>query len=302
MWTSIAQYTAVQLLLSLVKRTVLATLVNIGYGPLHWIGLNLWAEACSGDRTVEFVVPSGGRQSLTRALESLKLQTETNWGATIVIDGMEGCRGGVVSVVARNLVLHKICRDSSLSDKLAIHEFFRDLRYKFFCISERIGKSNWAGNIRNIAISQTNSTWVAFLDDDDALHRDYLKHLLAAIESYPYISAIVFRMLGEKRRTLQIIPPHGMRVLRPHWFGISFAMHSSLCKEKRLCFQPSGREDYHLLANIIQNGFTVLLSKHTLYCIKNACTRWIEIKDTGYLEEDCAFNASKICTALSVRT
>lgn len=302
MRTSIALSTVVQLLLSLIERTVCAILTNVGVRWLPWTGLAFWARSCSGDPTVEFIVPSEGRRSLTRALESLRSQTETYWGAIIVIDGMEGCRGDEVSVVAAKLILHKMSRVSTLSDQLPIHDFLHDRRYKFFCIYEKIGRSNWAGNIRNVAISQTNSTWVAFLDDDDALHEDYLKHLFVAIQSYPSISAIVFRMLGERRRTLQIIPPYGMRMLRPHWFGISFAMHSSLCKEKQICFQPGGREDYHILANIIHHGFTVLLSKHTLYCIKRACAQWIQIKDAVTLEEDCAFNASKKCGALPVKT
>ena len=92
-----------------------------------------------------FIIPSIGRESLKFSIESLLNQTNSNWKAIIIFDG-----------VKNNLNINH--------EKIITYEI------------EKKGSSiNQASEVRNYGISKANSEWIAFLDDDDTISNDYVE-------------------------------------------------------------------------------------------------------------------------------
>ena len=95
-------------------------------------------------KDITFIIPSVGRPTLIRTLVSLQNLTIPYWKAIVVFDGVDGV------------------------DRID------DNRISYISIP-KTGVSNHAGNVRNIAIEKSDTTWIAFVDDDDSLTPDYLE-------------------------------------------------------------------------------------------------------------------------------
>lgn len=117
---------------------------------------------------VTFVVPTMGRQTLLRTIESLKNQTNPDWKAVIAGD----------------------CEQ--------IGEEVTDPRITF--LYGQYG--NTAGQNRNRAIPYIDTPWVAFVDDDDCVAPDYVDTLIEEAQHGP---CVVFKLL---RPDLGIMPRH----------------------------------------------------------------------------------------------
>ena len=209
---------------------------------------------------VAFVIPTVGRPSLTRAVESLLNQTRPDWRAILVADG----------VTAESLPRAAVqdARVTVLPIPLAPRPFP-------------------AAAVRNAAIplllqwqsatTQTNGhvatltappppLWVAFLDDDDVVLPQYVEWLMEASAASPDASAVVFRMALERRGRHLILPPPDTHRLCLGWVGISFALRVPVFQETP--FRPSHTEDVALLQKLFWTGKTVLLSEHVAYRVR----------------------------------
>ena len=113
---------------------------------------------------ITFIIPSLNRPTISKSVESLLNQTNPNWKCIIVYDGVDGTS-------------------------------FEDNRITTIKI-EKIGLTNGyshgqSGLVRNKGIQMVDTEWIGFLDDDDTLHKDYVKTLIEKYLSYDFV---VWRM------------------------------------------------------------------------------------------------------------
>jgi glycosyltransferase involved in cell wall biosynthesis len=137
---------------------------------------------------ITFIIPSLNRPTITRTVESLLKQTNTNWNAIIIYDGVVGTG-------------------------------FEDERIKTLEISKTglVGPANGqSGLVRNIGIEMVKTEWVGFLDDDDTIDPNYVDTL---IKKYQDKDFVVWRM---KYSYGVILPPLFMNDLVFSTVGISF--------------------------------------------------------------------------------
>lgn len=118
----------------------------------------------SDNPLVSFVVPTVGRRSLDDAVRSLQAQTDGDWEAQIVRDGMQ-FSGHPRAWHGDNRVVYRE--------------------------RERV---NSAGLTRNYALPFCRGRWIAFLDDDDELDPRYVALLRCYDEDPSRPDVVVFRM------------------------------------------------------------------------------------------------------------
>lgn len=108
---------------------------------------------------VTFIIPTIGRPTLARAIQSLHTQTQQLWEAIVCFDNCEPT--------------------ITPTDKIKIMQY----------TDKQIG--HHAGLVRNLAISQATTQWVAMLDDDDAVDPHYVEILEKRKRAY---DIVIFRM------------------------------------------------------------------------------------------------------------
>jgi glycosyltransferase involved in cell wall biosynthesis len=117
-------------------------------------------------KKVTFIIPSINRKTLTRSINSLINQTNENWECIIVYDDVDG-------------------------------PTFDDPRIKTIKTNSKLGalsdgNHGVSGIVRNVGIEMCDTEWIAFLDDDDTIHKDYVKTLYEKYSEYDFV---VWRML-----------------------------------------------------------------------------------------------------------
>lgn len=126
--------------------------------------------------------------SIFNTIESLKNQTNPNWSAIVIYDGVDG-------------------------------PDFNDDRIKVIK-SKKVGLegplNGQSGLVRNIGINESTTEWIGFLDDDDSIHPEYVSTL---IEKYKEKDFVVWRM---KYINGLILPPQKSNTLDFAKVGISF--------------------------------------------------------------------------------
>jgi glycosyltransferase involved in cell wall biosynthesis len=162
---------------------------------------------------VTFIIPTIGRPSLNKAVDSLLKQKNKNWKCIILFDGVEEKIFNDERIITKKI------------DKLGT-----------------FGKNHGnAGFVRNKGIELANTEWIAFLDDDDTLNENYVDWLSLYI-SKGY-EMVLFRMKTIKGKIIPSITNNDIII---NDAGISFAYKKSLdCK-----FVNSDTEDYHFLQQI----------------------------------------------------
>ena len=184
------------------------------------------------DIKITFIIPSLGRISLKETMSCLLNQTNPNWNAIVVFDGIE--------------------------PTIDINEY--DSRVQLVTC-EKIGINNHAGRVRNYGIVLAKTDWVAFVDDDDSLSTTYVDTFLEEIK-YD-IDTVIFRM----NHYNNILPTNNSTNFLFHQVGISFAMKKSIF-DAGIIFEPSCTEDYELLDKIRQNGYKIMISPYILYFVR----------------------------------
>lgn len=185
---------------------------------------------------ITFIIPSIGRITLNRTIQSLQNLNNPNWKAIIIFDGVK----------------------SNIND-------ISDNRIRYFQIEKR-GLYNRAGLTRNYGINKVeDSIWIGFCDDDDTLSPDYIDKLL--IETKYNTDVIVFRM----KTTNLIIPPLETNSITRGCVGISFCVKTPILK--LLMFETNSFiEDYTLLKRL-NKKYSILLSKYITYFIRSNPTK-----------------------------
>lgn len=209
---------------------------------------------------VAFVIPTAGRPSLTRAVESLLNQTRPDWRAILVADGVTAESLPRTAVQDTRVTVLPIPLAPRPFPAAAVRNAALPLLMKWHSAA-----THTDGHIATLT-APPPPLWVAFLDDDDVVLPQYVDWLVEASASLPNASAVVFRMAVERRGRHLVLPPPDTRRLCLGWVGISFALRVPVFNETP--FRPSHTEDFALLARLFWTGKTVLLSEHVAYRVR----------------------------------
>jgi glycosyltransferase involved in cell wall biosynthesis len=182
-----------------------------------------------------FIIPTIGRKTLSNTIKSLENQINQNWNAIIVFDGIKP-----------NI--------KTVNPKIRIIQI------------KKLGTNiNSAGNVRNVGIKHAKTEWVAFVDDDDILTKNYVQTFYNEIDEFKDIDVIIFRMHNNDNRILPEIKTDNFYKCK---VGISFAVKTEIVK-KQIKFYPSRTEDYDLLNKLRQKSFKIMISPYVRYLVKN---------------------------------
>jgi len=204
------------------------------------------------DELITFIIPTIGRDTLSKSIYSLINQTKNKWYAIVVFDGIK----------------------NNLKDILILN----DKRIKFIELDEKKGNGiNSAGLVRNYGMALVKTAWIAFLDDDDTLSPKYIETFYKEYELYPNIDVLIFRMKLENR----IVPKIGCNNFELCDVGISFIMKTSIFQEHDLCFVADGAEDYLYLDKIRTNGYNMMISPYVTYFVRQNYQKDKDEKNLG---------------------
>lgn len=196
---------------------------------------------------INFVIPSMGRKTLKRTLESLINQTNPYWECWVGFDGLSE------NEVDRNILI-------------------KDDRIHYLYIKDKLGTSFYnsgvghntgnAGLVRNYIISNITNKyeWIGFVDDDDSLKSYYIEKLIEEI-NYIFFDCCIFRMVANGN----IIPPLGMTQVIQNFVGISFCVRKKFIEDSKIKFINSPSEDYNMLESIKNAGGEIYLSEYVTY-------------------------------------
>lgn len=193
---------------------------------------------------ITFIIPTIGRETLSKTIQCLINQTCSNWKAIIVFDGV--------------------------SPTVEIN----DPRF-FITESFKLGRHvNSAGMVRNDGIFYANTEWVAFVDDDDCLSRNYVDIFYNELVSQPPQDIIIFRM----EQGNNVFPQLQTDMFYHCYVGISFAVRKDIFDEGHL-FVPSSTEDFNFLNEAKNKNYKIMISPHITYFVRNYES--IERKELG---------------------
>lgn len=184
-------------------------------------------------RFVSFIIPTLGRESLNRTLQSLVDQTDPYWQALVIADSVP------------NWCLPQI-----------------DNRIYGMNLTRKEGNANCAGLVRDHGITNACGEWLGFVDDDDSLEPDYVKWLR---EESVGQDVVVFGMRCGPAG--QVLPPG--KELVCGYVGISFAVRSQFRREKGIWFSNYGAEDYQFLDNARRLGARIKVSDRVAYRVRH---------------------------------
>jgi len=190
---------------------------------------------------VTFIIPTIGRESLEKALQSLYNQTITDWKAIVIFDGLEPN----ITTNDERVTITK-CEKAGTSE-----------------VVNGIEKPNGAGNVRNFGIKMADTEWIAFLDDDDTLAHTYLECLYNEIHLCYNVDVVIFRMVHPE---YGVLPKVSSTHFQKYEVGISFAVKRKIFNDE-LMFISSHDEDYVLLCNIRDKGHKIVMSPYVKYFV-----------------------------------
>lgn len=187
---------------------------------------------------ITFIIPSVNRPSLSSAINSLKCQTNPNWKAIIVYDGVQ----------------------PTIKD-------WQDNRISHYTI-DKVGTANnnhsVAGLVRNHGLRQVDITseWIGFLDDDDRLHKDYVKILF---QKYREHDLVLFKM---QYRNGGVIPMNNNIVFGN--VGISFCYKNNfgLVLFNQMANNQDG-EEYQYFVKIMNGTSNWIIAPEIMYFVKH---------------------------------
>jgi glycosyltransferase involved in cell wall biosynthesis len=182
---------------------------------------------------ITFIIPSLNRPTIIRTVNSLINQTNPNWKAIIIYDGVKG-------------------------------SIFEDKRIQTFEIEKTglIGPNNGqSGLVRNFGIDKVDTEWIGFLDDDDTLHENYVKTLF---EKYSDKDFVIWRMVYKNGL---IIPRFSSNNITFGNVGISFCYKN---KFNDLLFNNNrDGEDYDFIISLMSRSLNYVITPEIYYNVKH---------------------------------
>lgn len=181
---------------------------------------------------ITFIIPSIGRNTLPRTLESLKNMRNKNWNAIVVFDGI----------------------NPNINET--------DNRIKIIKLDKKQGEGrNYAGKVRNYGFNFVQTQWIGFVDDDDTLNEQYIDQLIEHINNKSDIDVVIFRM--QYKNGGKILPKVEDNDFKINEVGISFCLKTDITKEFN--FVPSPSEDFDLLNKLRSNNKKIIISDYIGY-------------------------------------
>lgn len=185
---------------------------------------------------ITFIIPTIGRKTLERTLKSIENQSNHNWKAIVIFDGV---RPTVTTNNSRITILEA---------------------------PQKLGEGkNSAGNVRNYGMKFVDTEWIGFVDDDDVISPDFVDRFYAEINEFPAIDVVIFRMYRHSDR--RILPKLQAKNFIKSQVGISFVIKSDLFKAGYK-FMPGKCEDYTYLNKLRRNGFRIMISPYVTYFVR----------------------------------
>jgi glycosyltransferase involved in cell wall biosynthesis len=182
---------------------------------------------------ITFIIPTIGRDTLTRTLQSLFDQTDPDWSALVIGDHVDG----------------------------GISNLPQDNRVWSCNLPVRRGTSNHGGQVRNVGIAIALSEWVGFVDDDDRLDPRYVETVRKEASD---CDLWIFKM---KYPDGLVLPPGGE--ISGGQIGISFSIRMAFVSDKGVWFNNSSDEDFTFINNCQKFGARVKISKDVGYYIRH---------------------------------
>lgn len=183
---------------------------------------------------ITFVIPSLNRPTLKKSIESLINQTNPNWKAIIIYDGVDG-------------------------------DEFEDDRIQTYKIQKLGGFSphhGMAGLVRNFGIEKVETEWIGFLDDDDTIDKNYVKILFEKYNKYDFV---VWRMVYKNGL---VLPPFHLNELKFAAVGISFCYKKTIFKELFFSQNRDG-EDFDFLIELKNQSNKFVITPEVMYNVKH---------------------------------
>lgn len=210
--------------------------------------INYTATLETNSNVVTFLIPSVGRISLIRTINSLLKQENKFWNCSIGFDGL-------------NQTPFDLPHDSR------INTIFYPEKTGVFNTNE-FGHSS-AGSVRNKILDQllesTTSEWIGFLDDDDSITEDYVQYL-STIEKD--IDICIFTMTYDSTNT-NLIPKPGSKKVEHCNVGISFAVKTDFLKKTQIRFLQSTGEDFVFLKQAEEMQANILFTNKIAYKVRH---------------------------------
>ena len=178
---------------------------------------------------VTFIVPTIGRDSLHHTINSLLAQTDPDWDAVILFDGV------------------------------AITYNPGDPRIQVYRQDE---PTNNCGLARNEAIKYASGEWLAFVDDDDYVLPTYTEKLRRYAPNQDII-LFTFRIMN----TGVLRPSPGVDKITRGETGISFAVRHAFRKQYDLWFTEGIQDDYRFLYAAEQANARILITHDVQYIV-----------------------------------
>lgn len=183
---------------------------------------------------ITFIIPSLNRPTLKRSINSLLNQSNNNWKAIVIYDGVDG---------------EQFDDDRIQTIKID----------KLGSISSHHGMS---GLVRNYGLKICDTEWVGFLDDDDSLEKDYVDTLFKKYSKYDFV---VWRMKYENG---MVLPPFSMNDLVFAKVGISFCYKKDIFKEL-LFSQNRDGEDFDFLMELKKQSNKFIITLEVMYNVRH---------------------------------
>jgi glycosyltransferase involved in cell wall biosynthesis len=183
---------------------------------------------------VTFIIPTLGRPTLARTLDSLTHQSDQDWRAIV-------------------------CFDKNASGLLEFEEYNGQLK----AINSYEG--GHAGLVRNRGIDLVETPWTAFVDDDDWLALSYVQKLKGYALSHPQLDLIVFTYYDEVNNNT--VPEKRQNKIAECKVGISFAVKTEFINTHNIRFTPYAIEDFRFLDACVKAGAKYWISHDLQYYV-----------------------------------
>lgn len=192
------------------------------------------------DKLTTFVIPSIGRQSIIKAIDSIFAQTLDIWECLILNDGIP------------------------TNPHLYSPEYFRISQINIPKCGEQNGNISFAGKVRNFAFPLITTPWMSFLDDDDALNIFYLYWLNRYIKEEPELDCIIFTMGYANNSKI----PHNYDDFVTGDIGISFSVKTDFIRKHNILFNNQDNKDFQFLDQIRNAKGKIKISEQFMYYIR----------------------------------